>query len=100
MEGVAARQALESEPYTFNESMDFTGVEGVLRAARIETAARSQQWTQHPLVEADRCLYYRFAHASMTWFHNRCKPARSTGALASRAAVRAPMTKSAGGSRC
>ena len=84
MERMAARQP-PCAPATVPRSRPCSpGLERVLRATRIEAAARPQQRAQRTLVDADQPLNDRLAHASLICFHNRCKASRSSARRAAR----------------
>src|SRR6476646_6301039 len=102
MKRVAAADAPNPEPQPAPYAVGPHRLERVLRAARVETAARTEQRAQQPLVRPDQELDCLCAHASLIWFHKRSKAARNSGAGAFRAAGRALRTMSTGGSasRC
>src|SRR5450432_3365646 len=62
MEGMAARDAPDPQPQTVGHAVNFHGLERVLRAAWIETATRSQQRAESPLVHAYQALEDHCAH--------------------------------------
>ncbi len=54
MEGMATPQALGGKPATARGAVHGNGLHGVFRTAGHETAARSQQWADEALVEAEQ----------------------------------------------
>lgn len=53
MQGMTASNAAQRQPATAQRTMLTNGLDGVVRAARVEAATRSQQRTDQPLVEPD-----------------------------------------------
>src|SRR5579864_2365022 len=79
--GVAAQQPHEPEPGAPEHSEARDRLERVLRAARVEAAARTEEWTHGPLIEPDQAEG-ELTHASATFFHSTLRLARSTAGSA------------------
>lgn len=93
---MAAREPRERKPSALQDAEALNRFEGVLRAARIEAAARAQERAQGPLIDPDqeRC---EMAHCSPTFFHSAARLACNVLPLASRAFARALTTRSNAG---
>src|SRR5688572_26543053 len=76
MEGMAATDASGGQPGAAQRAVRFDGFQAVLRAGRIETAARAEQWAQHKLVSADQ-EFQDGAHVLATRFQRVARLARN-----------------------
>src|SRR5215475_7365393 len=94
--GMAAGESRQREPPALDDTEALNRLERVLRAARVETAARTQQRAQRPLIGANQ-ERGEMTHCSPTFFHSATRHACSALPPASRALARALTTRSTAG---
>src|SRR5882672_3665040 len=99
MERVTARDAFDREPRPSPDAVGFNGIHRVMRARRIETAARPEQRADGELVPADQSFQDE-AHVLATRCQRVARLARSVAAGASRAGIFAATTMSTAGRPC
>src|SRR3569832_2857632 len=99
VEGMAAPDAFEGEPCAAKRTVLVDGFHAVVRARRIEPAARSEQRTQRELVDPDEASQ-DVAHVLATRCQRVARLARSVVAGASLAGNFAATTMSTAGSPC
>src|SRR6187399_2344849 len=99
MPGVTTGNAPHREPGAVQGAVGLDGFDRVLRARRIETAARPQKRADGELVPADQ-IFQDVAHVVATRCQRVARLARSVGAGASRAGNFAATTMSTDGSPC
>src|SRR6187399_2559184 len=96
MPGVTTGNALHREPGAVQGAVGLDGFDRVLRARRIEAAARPQKRADGELVPADQ-IFQDVAHVVATRCQRVARLARSVGAGASRAGNFAATTMSTPG---
>jgi len=57
-EWLATRQALDSQPASPEDAVDFERLHGVFRATRMETAMLPEQWADEAFVQAQQRYQY------------------------------------------
>src|SRR5690349_10148636 len=97
--GVTTGDALQREPRAAQRTMSLDGFDRVVRARRIEAAARPQERADGELVPADQ-IFQDEAHVVATRCQRVARLARSVGAGASREGNFAATTMSTGGRSC